>query len=185
MQRYFESILPSHFGTLKIFWKYIKQEPKVCRILLPLEHSLKENLVCEYSDEVTLASCSVIADLREQIQYFLKGNVIEFDLGILDFEQCSEFQKKVLLTEYGIPRGWVSTYGRIAKYLGVPGGARAVGNALATNPFPIVIPCHRAIRSNGELGGYRGGIEMKRKLLEMEGIEFSTSGKVVTDRIYY
>ena len=89
------------------------------------------------------------------------------------------------MAEYGIPRGWVSTYRRIAGYLGVPDGARAVGNALANNPFPIVIPCHRAIRSNGELGGYRGGLEMKRKLLEMEGIEVSASGRVITDRVYY
>jgi methylated-DNA-[protein]-cysteine S-methyltransferase len=60
-----------------------------------------------------------------------------------------------------------------------------VGHALATNPFPIAIPCHRAIRSNGELGGYRGGIEMKKKLLAMEGICFSSSRKVAMDHLYY
>ncbi len=64
-------------------------------------------------------------------------------------------------------------------------GARVVGNALARNPFPIIIPCHRAIKSNGALGGFQGGIKMKRALLELEGIEFSERGMVVTKRIYY
>jgi methylated-DNA-[protein]-cysteine S-methyltransferase len=89
------------------------------------------------------------------------------------------------LAEYRIPRGWISTYGRIARHLGTPGGARAVGGALARNPFPIIIPCHRAIGANSELGGFRGGLEMKRALLELEGVEFSQTGKVLTDRIYY
>jgi len=60
-----------------------------------------------------------------------------------------------------------------------------VGRALATNPFPLVIPCHRAVRSDGSLGGYQGGIGMKRKLLEMEGVQFKPSGKVAMDRLYY
>jgi methylated-DNA-[protein]-cysteine S-methyltransferase len=57
--------------------------------------------------------------------------------------------------------------------------------ALARNPFPLLIPCHRAIRSNGKLGGFQGGPGMKRALLELEGIEFSPTGKVLTDRIHY
>ncbi len=123
--------------------------------------------------------------LGERIQKFLKGENVKFDLQLIDFDQCSEIQKKVLLAEYGIPRGYISTYKRIADEIGIPKGARAVGNALANNPFPIIIPCHRAIKSNGELGGFQGGIEMKRKLLEMEGIEFSSKGKVITDKFFY
>jgi methylated-DNA-[protein]-cysteine S-methyltransferase len=89
------------------------------------------------------------------------------------------------LAEHRIPRGWVSTYGRIAKSLAVPRGARAVGSALSHNPFPIIIPCHRALRSNGELGGFQGGLAMKRALLELEGVQFSPTGRVLTDRVYY
>lgn len=106
-------------------------------------------------------------------------------MELLNFELCSKIQEKVLLAEYQIPRGWVSTYKRIANHIGIQNGARVVGNSLAKNPFPIVIPCHRAIKSNSELGGYQGGIEMKRKLLEMEGIEVSENGKVITNKIYY
>ncbi|HUT21711.1 MAG TPA: MGMT family protein, partial [Anaerolineae bacterium] len=63
--------------------------------------------------------------------------------------------------------------------------ARAVGNALARNPFPLVIPCHRAIRAGGTLGGYQGGSGMKRALLEIEGVQFSGEGRVVAPRTYY
>jgi len=69
--------------------------------------------------------------------------------------------------------------------LSSPNAARAVGNALANNPFPIIIPCHRAIRSDRSLGGYQGGLEMKRTLLGMEGIEFDDSGRAVTDNFFY
>ncbi len=87
--------------------------------------------------------------------------------------------QRVLRAEHQIPRGWVSAYGRIAAHLGVSGGARAVGNALAQNPFPILIPRHRAIRADGSLGGYQGGAAMKRTLREREGLTFSPAGKVI------
>ncbi|NHK32558.1 MAG: MGMT family protein [Asgard group archaeon] len=103
---------------------------------------------------------------------------------MLDFSRCYDIQKKVLLAEYNIPRGWVSTYKRIANHIGIMKGARVVGNSLAKNPFPIFIPCHRAIKSSGELGGYQGGLVMKKTLLEIEGIKV-VDNKVVTDKIYY
>ena len=81
--------------------------------------------------------------------------------------------------------GSLSTYGRIARELGVVGGGRAVGNALAANPFPLLIPCHRAVRSTGALGGYQGGLEMKKALLEMEGVVFSSPIKVSLNKVYY
>lgn len=105
-------------------------------------------------------------------------------MEMVALELCGEFQRRVLLAEYGIPRGWVSTYGRIARHIGSPGAARAVGTALAENPFPIIIPCHRAVRADGTLGGYQGGKEMKRALLEMEGVEFKGAG-VSMERVYY
>jgi methylated-DNA-[protein]-cysteine S-methyltransferase len=110
---------------------------------------------------------------------------VDFRLSLIDLEQCSEFQRRVLLAENKIPRGWVSSYGRIARRLGIPNAARAVGTALARNPFPIIIPCHRTVRSNGDLGGFGGGLKMKRELLELEGVQFSTTGRVLTDRFYY
>ncbi|MFX1601047.1 MAG: methylated-DNA--[protein]-cysteine S-methyltransferase, partial [Promethearchaeota archaeon] len=135
--------------------------------------------------QIKLKSNSLIASLGHKIQRYFNGESVDFDLELLDFNKCFEIQKRVLLAEYEIPRGWVSTYKRIANHIGLLNGARVVGNSLARNPFPIVIPCHRAIKTNGELGGYQGGIKMKRTLLEMEGIKFSNNDKVITDRIYY
>ena len=110
---------------------------------------------------------------------------MEFDLSMLHLADCSAFQRRVLLAEHGIPRGWVSTYGRIAEQVGVPRGARAVGGALARNPFPIVIPCHRAIRADGRLGGFQGGAGMKRALLALEGVSCGSDGRVLSPRYYY
>jgi len=116
---------------------------------------------------------------------FLDGEPVVFDLSLLALGDCSPFQRRVLEAEHGIPRGWVTTYGRIAQHVGVPRGARAVGGALARNPFPILIPCHRAIRSDGTLGGFQGGAAMKRTLLELEGVRFGSDGRAVTPRYYY
>ena len=132
-----------------------------------------------------LLSCPAIAELGRRIQRFLEGDAVGFELSLLALERCSEFQRRVLLAEHEIPRGWVSTYGRIARSLGVPRGARAVGRALSRNPFPIIIPCHRAIRSDGQLGGFQGGLKMKQALLELEGVEVAQTGRVLTDRFYY
>ena len=82
-------------------------------------------------------------------------------------------------------RGKVSTYQRIAGHLDNPQAARAVGTALAHNPFPIIVPCHRAIRSDGALGGFQGGAEMKRALLEMEGVLADGSDRVVPGQLFY
>ena len=82
------------------------------------------------------------------------------------------FQQKVWCEIDKIPRGEVVTYSQIAKNIGHPKAVRAVANACGANPNPIVVPCHRVIRSDGELGGYSGsgGIKQKRELLENEGI---------------
>jgi methylated-DNA-[protein]-cysteine S-methyltransferase len=114
----------------------------------------------------------------------LNGEDIEFSRDVVRLNLCSAFQQKVLRAEHAIPRGRVSTYNLIAKDLENPNGARAVGTALATNPFPIVIPCHRAIRSDGALGGYQGNVKMKRTLLEMEDIAFCDAGHVATGSFF-
>ncbi len=103
----------------------------------------------------------------------------------MDLGRCRPFQRRVLLAEHSIPRGSVSTYGRIARRIGRPGSARAVGRALSLNPFPIVIPCHRALRSDLSLGGYQGGLAMKRRLLEMEGVVFDKAGRAVGAHLHF
>jgi len=146
----------------------------------PAESSLKE----QFPDSVP-SPCGLIDELAGRIAAFFDGADVRFALEHVRLDLCPPFQRRVLHAEYAIPRGLVSTYRRIAAHLGVTGGARAVGNALATNPFPIVIPCHRAIRSDGTLGGYQGGLDMKRALLEQEGLEIDGRGRVVSPDLYY
>jgi methylated-DNA-[protein]-cysteine S-methyltransferase len=179
------AVVPSPFGVISLIWQETGQGPKVRRVLLPSEQTSTEKMTRASFPGAIPASCPAIADLGERIQVFLGGKPVDFTLTIVALETCSEFQRRVLLAEYEIPRGWVSTYQRIARHLAVQHGARAVGRALARNPFPIIIPCHRAVRSNWTLGGFQGGLKMKRALLELEGVGFSRAGKVHTDRIYY
>ncbi len=84
----------------------------------------------------------------------------------------TKFQLKIWNFLRKIPKGSVKTYSQVASAIGKPLAIRAVANAIGKNPYPIKIPCHRVIKSNGSLGGYsaKGGIKMKRKLLKKEGI---------------
>ncbi len=178
-------LVSSPFGVLSIVWWEIETGPKVYRVFLPDEQMPTEDVVQMNFPGASALACSEVTELGVRVQRFLEGEAIELELDLLALERYSEFQRKVLVAEHRIPRGWVSVYGRIAKSLGNPRAARAVGNALARNPFPIIIPCHRTIRADGRLGGFRGGVEMKRALLEMEGVEVNEAGKVLTDQVYY
>ena len=85
----------------------------------------------------------------------------------LDLSACTDFQKQIYALVQTIPRGKTMTYGQVAERAGKPGAARAVGRAMATNPFAIIVPCHRVVAKKG-LGGYLWGTEMKEKLLRLE-----------------
>lgn len=105
-----------------------------------------------------------------QIAEYLEGKRRDFDLPI-DWSVLKPFQEQVLRATFAIPYGRVATYQDIARQVGKTGAARAVGRAEATNPMPLVIPCHRVIGTDGALHGYGGpgGIPTKAWLLEMEG----------------
>jgi methylated-DNA-[protein]-cysteine S-methyltransferase len=89
----------------------------------------------------------------------------------LCFHRLSPFSERVLRAAAGIPMGNVVTYGELAGLAGCPGSARAVGKALAANPFPLAVPCHRVVSARKPPGGYQGGVMMKRYLLRVEGKE--------------
>ena len=103
-----------------------------------------------------------------QLREYFAGARFRFDLP-LDLRRLTPFQQRVLQTTRQIPAGNVWTYRQVAQIIGKPQASRAVGQALGRNPIPIVIPCHRVVRSSGELGGYRGGLDRKRHLLRLEG----------------
>lgn len=167
------------FGAMRILWQPLANAPRIRQIFLPTPYGGAKPL----PPDAVPTSCPLVDDLLERFQHFFEGEAVSFPLEGMALEVCSPFQRHVLLAEYAIPRGWVSTYGLLAAHLGLPGAARAVGRALATNPFPIVIPCHRAIRSDHTLGGYQAGLAMKRALLEMEGVHFE--GRRALGPLYY
>lgn len=173
------------FGELVIMWREIADEVRVTRIGLPGEANEPPFTLVGDKTDPDASGSTPIKKLATRIQQFLEGEAVTFDIGLLGWEICSPFQKKVLIAEYGIPRGRVSTYGRIARHIGYGRAPRAVGRALATNPFPIVIPCHRAVQADGRLGGFRGGIPMKRALLRLEGITVTEEDRVIVDGYYY
>jgi methylated-DNA-[protein]-cysteine S-methyltransferase len=173
------------FGCAGIVWHGTARGAGIVRIFLPAKKAALVRQIQKNFLSCRRKSCPEIDAAGAQLERFFAGEAIDFNPAVLDFSVCSAFQKKVLLAEAKIPRGYISTYGRIARKLGIPSASRAVGHALATNPFPPVIPCHRTVRSDGALGGFQGGLGMKKALLEYEGIEFSVTGNAVMNRVFY
>jgi methylated-DNA-[protein]-cysteine S-methyltransferase len=105
----------------------------------------------------------------EQVCEYLAGDRTQFDLPI-DWDVLRPFQRQVLQATFAIPYGETTTYGGLAQQVGRPRAARAVGRAQATNPMPLVIPCHRVLGSDGKLHGYGAheGLKTKSWLLELE-----------------
>ena len=169
-------VTPTPYGSVGIVWIHSDQGPKVVRVLLSRPGLPAERQVVGLYPTIRVASCPEIDAVGAGMKRLLSGEPADFSLHLADLDRCGEFQDRVLRAELAIPRGMVSTYRLIAARLGKPNNARAVGNALANNPFPLIVPCHRTIRSDGQLGGYQGGPEMKRALLEKEGFVFDSTG---------
>ncbi len=104
---------------------------------------------------------------RRALEEYFAGREPALDL-VLDLAEGSRFERRVWEVTRRVPYGSVVSYGTLARRLGVPGGARAVGNALGKNPVPIVVPCHRVIHGDKSIGGFSSGLRWKRFLLELE-----------------
>ena len=115
------------------------------------------------------------ADIVHQLRAYFAGERRHFDMR-LDLRHVTPFQRRVLLAATRVPAGKLVSYGEIARRIGEPGGSRAVGQALGHNPIPIVIPCHRVVAASGRIGGYTGGLAIKRKLLRLEGSLAAVAG---------
>jgi len=113
-----------------------------------------------------------VAQARDGIVALLRGEKPDLSAAVLDMEFVPKFHRRVYEATRTIAPGTTVTYGALARVIGAEGAARAVGQALGRNPFPIVVPCHRVLAASGRLGGFsaHGGIETKRKLLEIEGV---------------
>jgi methylated-DNA-[protein]-cysteine S-methyltransferase len=108
-------------------------------------------------------------EVRRQLEEYFDGHRRQFDLPV-DLSPVQGFTRRVLRATAAIPFGSLRTYREVATRAGNPAATRAAGNALGSNPVPIVVPCHRVVRTGGGLGGYTGGLDRKRTLLSLEGL---------------
>lgn len=115
--------------------------------------------------------------LRSELALYFSGRPVSFTASV-DLSACTAFQRRVLEACKEVGHGQTVTYGELARRVGCPAGARAVGGALARNPVPLVVPCHRVVAGNGSLGGFSAeqGVSLKRYLLELESGLYACSG---------
>jgi methylated-DNA-[protein]-cysteine S-methyltransferase len=141
------------------------------KVSFPSVYDAEETLA-ELADRISprvLEAPAELDDVRRQLDLYFAGNLREFDLP-LDWRLTDGFRKRAQQAIARIPYGWTRNYTEIARSAGNERAVRAAGTACGSNPIPIVVPCHRVLRSGGGLGGYGGGLPMKEALLEMEGV---------------
>lgn len=117
---------------------------------------------------------TAIATIAEQLHEYFRGERNRFEVPF-DVSGVSPFTQEVLKATAEVPFGHLTSYRGIAEKIGKPAATRAVGNALGRNPIPVIIPCHRIVRSDSSLGGYTGGVHIKERLLTIEGVLLGAS----------
>jgi methylated-DNA-[protein]-cysteine S-methyltransferase len=139
------------------------------RVGLPSQDpdELLQDLASRVSPRV-LEAPSGFEEARRELDLYFEGKLRDFDLT-LDWRLSKDFRRRALRAVSHIPYGETRSYTEVARRAGNERAVRAAGTACGTNPIPIVVPCHRVLRSGGGLGGYGGGLPMKRALLGMEG----------------
>ncbi|WP_078489740.1 methylated-DNA--[protein]-cysteine S-methyltransferase [Streptomyces bikiniensis] len=129
-----------------------------------------ERLGARLGAEPVECASGLLAEPIRRLERYFAGAPDALDLP-LDWSLTSGFNRQVLRElATGVPYGTVVGYGELARRVGQPGAAQAVGAAMGSNPLPVVVPCHRVVESDGGLGGFGGGLETKRRLLELEGV---------------
>ncbi len=172
---------PSYYYTVfqtPLGWcGLVRGERGLRRVIFPLSTAgeTEECIRAEFP-QVCLRSVRFNYWLRAFKRYFHRERV-SF-LGQIDLSGKSNFSRAILLACRRIPYGEIRSYGWLARVVGRPKAARPVGNVLARNPLPLVIPCHRVVKADGTLGGFsaRGGLSLKARLLQLEGIRIPLSG---------
>ncbi|MFE5794884.1 methylated-DNA--[protein]-cysteine S-methyltransferase [Streptomyces sp. NPDC056503] len=131
---------------------------------------MPERLAEQLGGRAVACETGLLAEPVRQLERYFAGAPHAFDLP-LDWSLTTGFNRQVLRElATGVPYGTVVGYGELARRVGQPGAAQAVGAAMGANPLPVVVPCHRVVESDGGLGGFGGGLETKRRLLALEGV---------------
>lgn len=143
----------------------------------------RNRTIDEFRDRMTERGFDLIHDqaaiqpVVEQLSEYFQGRRNTFDVPV-DVSHLTPFARDVLQATAAVPSGGIATYSEIAKLIGNPGASRAVGNALGRNPIPIILPCHRVVPADHSIGKYTGGVDIKVKLLSLEGALLPTGALV-------
>ena len=179
----FYRLVETFCGDMGVLWMKKGAEPSVVSIFLPRKGLPMAGFIENLYPGAEDGAHRKLEGLCDQLRRYMEGVDIDFSLALLDMDLCYDFQKRVLLKAKKIPRGKVIPYGKLAEGINAPGAARAVGTALAKNPFSLILPCHKVVRASGQIGNFGSGPEMKRTLLRLEGVEVSEEGKI--DRRFF
>lgn len=160
------AITDSPFGTLLL----AKTRKGLVRVGLPNQDA--EGLLDDLAERVSprvLEAPGELDEVRRELDLYFEGKLDRFDLP-LDWRLSGGFRRRVLRQINRIPYGQTRSYTEMARKAGNERAVRAAGSACGSNPIPLVVPCHRVLRTGGTLGGYEGGLPMKRALLKLEGV---------------
>lgn len=171
------TVTPSLHGNIGTVWTLQKGKNKVIAILLPGKRKM-DRAIRESFPGASPGSRREIETLGRMLARYMEGKDAAISPDLFDMKLLYSFQKKVLMKCRQIPRGKVLSYGGLAKKIGVPRAARAVGTALARNPYPLVLPCHRVVQSTGRPGNFGQNPAMKIALLAGEGVRINRRGIV-------
>jgi len=161
--------MQTEFGTIAIV--YTCHPFQLFKLYLPRKsEALLTNVIqTEFSPDLSYhPNMDILVDL---LQCYFKGHPINVNIQWLAWKNLTKLQIETLKQAAKIPFGSVCSYGELAQKIGSPKAARFVGTCMARNPFPILIPCHRVIRSDGTIGCFGGGPDLKQKLLKLESNE--------------
>lgn len=175
----YKKIIPcSPFGPVVIIWSTVDSRVRLSRIIISRPDWPADLQAAQLYPGARAYSCTELDGLADALKRFLAGEALSFPLTLVALEPLSTLQRSILRVVHGIPRGQTYSYQAVAIRAGSPRGARAVGRAMADNSWPLIVPCHRVIRADGQLGGFGGGTAMKRGLLALEGVRFDRSGRI-------
>jgi methylated-DNA-[protein]-cysteine S-methyltransferase len=165
------ALFDTAIGTCGIVWN----ERGLTGVHLPDADSARTRAGVErrFPGAVLAPATPVVQQAIDGIVALFRGEKRDLREIVLDVDGLPEFNRRVYALARTIPPGVTLTYGEVAMRLGTPGMARAVGQALGQNPWPIVVPCHRVLAADGGMGGFSapGGVATKRRMLEIEGVE--------------
>jgi O-6-methylguanine DNA methyltransferase len=159
------TIFETQFGWVGI----LASEKGIKTITLPQPTALQAQKLLGEGTNQTQQPSKRLSDLTERLKAYFNGERVEFHER-LDLTEATPFQKQVWEQTMLISYGQTKSYQWVAGQIGKPGAPRAVGQALGCNPIPIIVPCHRVLATSGGLCGFAGGLDMKEKLLKLEGV---------------